>query len=108
MQACALCQKSEGDIVGPFARRNNPTQLWLHKDCIEVNTYSYMSRSLKKWVNIDTMIKNLSLEKQYMCFRCDLPGASVACVTCGKNFHGFYCAFMYLLPQVRTDEIKSD
>lgn len=50
---CALCKRSDGEVVGPFAKRNQLNQLWLHKDCIEVNTYSYYSTTFKKWVNID-------------------------------------------------------
>lgn len=71
--------------------------MFLHRECVEVNTYSYYSSQCKKWVNIDTMLTCLKGEKTYTCFRCDLPGASVSCQLCGRNFHGYHCSSLYLL-----------
>lgn len=96
-ECCFICCRSEGEIVGPFTNKQKET-IFLHKDCIEINTYSYFSVTLKKWVNIETMVKRLSVEAQYQCYRCTGFGATVSCATCGKNFHGYYCAGMYLIP----------
>ena len=53
---CNLCRRTDGEIVGPFGHKSKP-QIYLHKDCIEVNTYSYFSVIHKKWVNIETMMR---------------------------------------------------
>ena len=100
--ACTLCNRSDGEIIGPFTKNNSP-QVWLHLDCASINLYSYKSNSLKRWVNIDTMLK-LLLSK-YACFRCGMKGASVACTTCGKAFHGHTCSKNYLLAQASKDEL---
>lgn len=92
-----MCSRTDGEIVGPFKKQGSDQTIWLHKDCVEVNTYSYFSVKEKKWVNIDTMIKYLLDENTYKCYRCDLAGASVSCQICGKNFHGYMCASLYLL-----------
>ena len=95
--ACHLCKREGGEMVGPF-EHSQLGQFYLHKDCLEVNTYSYYNIKDRKWANIETMLKMLTQDAQYACYRCDGEGASVQCTTCGKSFHGFYCAGLYLIP----------
>ena len=56
--ACYLCSRADGEIVGPFSNKHKKV-IYLHKDCIEINTYSYFSTTHKKWLNIETMVKRL-------------------------------------------------
>lgn len=102
-QPCYLCKRADGEIVGPFGHPKKP-QIFLHKDCIEINTYSYFSVQQKKWVNIETMLQQLQVNDQYQCYRCEGFGASVACLTCGLHFHGYYCAGMYLISSMSTQQ----
>jgi hypothetical protein len=96
IHVCALCGRYDGEIVGPFIAKGQPT-VYLHSDCIEINQFSYFNVSAKKWVNIDTMLKKLQNEVRSSCYRCDGKGASVECVQCGRCFHGYFCAGLYLI-----------
>jgi hypothetical protein len=93
---CHLCKREGGEMVGPFEQQNLG-QFFLHKDCLEINTYSYCNKKELKWANIDTMLKMLAKDAQYTCYRCEGEGASVQCTTCGKCFHGYYCSGLYLI-----------
>jgi hypothetical protein len=69
--------------------------------------YSYFSQSLRRYLNVDTMLRQLA-GNSYPCFRCNRKGAAVSCTTCGKMFHGFSCSKQYLLPQAQDIDLKND
>jgi hypothetical protein len=50
------------------------------------------------------MLQHLQVNAQYQCYRCEGFGASVACLTCGLHFHGYYCAGMYLISSTSTQQ----
>ncbi len=93
---CHLCNRRDNPLVGPFQKSGGPL-IYFHKECVEVNTYSYYKVKEQRWVNIESMLKHLQEDAQYTCFRCNQLGASVSCVTCGRNFHGFQCASFYMI-----------
>lgn len=59
--SCALCKRGEGELVGPFVNSSNKSQaeIYLHKDCVETNCYSYFNFHTLKWVKIEAMLKHL-------------------------------------------------
>jgi len=59
--SCSLCKRTEGELVGPFVNTNNKSlpAIYLHKDCVETNCYSYFNFQTSKWVKIEAMLKHL-------------------------------------------------
>lgn len=81
--------------------------VYLHKDCVETNCYSYFNYHTSKWVKIEAMLKHLKEDAQYTCFRCGKDGASISCHSCGRNFHGYYCAGFYnILVPLQENEVE--
>lgn len=81
--------------------------VYLHRDCIETNCYSFYNSLTHKWAKIENMLKHLKEDAQYNCFRCGNEGASISCHSCGRNFHGFYCAGFYNI-LVPIDESQAE
>lgn len=68
-RACHLCSRSDGELLGPFAKPKSPNRLYFHKDCIEVSNISCYSKQLSKWVNIGKAVET-HCKKPSMCDRC--------------------------------------
>ena len=88
---CALCNREDEPIAGPFCKFKDDKRtalvgrpLYFHQDCIEINKYSSFKPSMKKWVNISTMLDNLVHKTSHYCYRCKTKGASVQCFMCLK------------------------
>ena len=45
---CAFCLRADQPLIGPFAKTNmskpGEDNLYFHKDCIEVNNYSFFNK----------------------------------------------------------------
>ena len=60
---CYFCARKDPPILGPFIRVNNVNRskpnekYYFHKDCIEVNNYSFFSTAKQKWLNIGKAIE---------------------------------------------------
>ena len=103
---CGLCQRKDDPLVGPF--RKGSVEFYFHQDCVEINLYSFYKVAEKKWVNIESMVKHLVTDAQYTCWRCDGRGASISCITCGRNFHGHKCAKLFMIPLGHMEPTKGN
>lgn len=102
---CHFCQKTMDNyqLIGPFTKTKEEIEmlqiteeqpddrLYFHQKCLEANNFVKYDKTRQKWVNIDTAIKNLVEKRQFTCYRCLLPGATVQCKQCDRAFHGHYC-----------------
>lgn len=89
-------------LVGPFYKFDklrNPIDgpHYFHKDCVEVNNYSFFNKIKGKWLNIGKALDMLVKKKSYSCKRCFSPGATIKCINCNKWYHGFLCSQLYML-----------
>lgn len=116
---CHFCKRGMDSyqFIGPFSKKRDKLEilqitedqqqerLYFHQKCLEANNYVKYDKQRQIWVNIDTAIKNLVEKKQFTCYRCLLPGATVQCKHCDRAFHGHYCQNQYLLPTNETETI---
>ena len=94
---CAFCLRIDTPLVGPFLKYNSKKTLvdgplYFHKDCIEVNNYSFFNKTKGKWLNIGKALEMLVLKKSYICKRCRGLGATIKCVSCRSWYHGHLCS----------------
>lgn len=97
-RVCTFCQRKDGLMIGPFRNTKNADEIrYFHKDCIEVNDYSFYNSSKSKWLNIGKAIEQLLVKSPKMCSRCGVIGATIKCKDCNDSYHGYVCSTLYLL-----------
>lgn len=64
-QVCSFCKRIDNPLLGPFVKKNQDNQVidgphYFHKDCIEVNLYSFYNKNKNKWMNIGKALEMLT------------------------------------------------
>lgn len=99
--SCYFCKRTDQPIIGKFMKANQNSKgpegpLFFHKDCIEVNTYSFFNPQKQKWMNLGKALQELS-QKSWFCKRCHHIGSTIKCIGCSKTYHGHLCSTLYMI-----------